>query len=218
MSAPDETPANPLPQQATFSAELRELAARFAEHPVCLADILEATKGRGFHLILFFISLPFTTPIPTPGISMPFGAVISLIGARMALGQRPWLPQKLLLRQLPPGFLAKLLGAAGRIMKFLERFLRPRLEFLHAQLIYRSLAGALIAVSGLYMMLPLPFPFTNGLPASTVLLLSAAALARDGVFFIAGCVMFAVTTGFFMLLAMGGAQAIEQLRRFFTGG
>jgi hypothetical protein len=148
---------------------------------------------------------------------MPFGLAVAVIGGRMALGQKPWLPKKLLARKLPPGFLAKLLAAASRVLKFLERFLRPRLDFLHAQFLYRCLAGVLIAVSGLYLVLPLPVPFSNGLPACTVLLLSAAALERDGLFFIAGCVMFAITTAFFALLAIGGAHAVEHVRRFFTG-
>ena len=217
MSDPGDPPRDPAPQQPAFSDELRTLAESFKEHPVCLAEILDATKGRGFHLLLIFISLPFTTPIPMPGISIPFGLVIALIGARMALGRRPWLPQKLLLRKLPAGFLAKLLATTSRVVGFLERFLRPRLDFLHSQFIYRSLAGFFIAVCGLCMMLPLPVPFSNGLPAATVLVLSASALARDGVFFIVGCVIFAVTTSFFMLLGIGGAQAISHLRRYFLG-
>ncbi len=218
MSAPGDTPHDSAPPQPSFSEELRELAARFAEQPVCLGEILDATKGRGFYLLLIFISLPFTTPIPTPGLSMPFGLGVAVIGARLALGQRPWLPERLLLRKLPTGFLSKLLAGTSRVVRFLERFLRPRLDFLHAQLLYRCLAGVLIAVSGLYMMLPLPVPFTNGLPALTVLLLASAALERDGAFFIAGCIIFAITTTFLTFLAIGGMQAVEYLRRFFTGG
>ena len=164
------------------------------------------------------MALPFLTPIPLPGFSIPFGLVVAIIGARMALGQQPWLPQKLLSRELPAGFLAKLLAAAGRVVKFLEWFLRPRLLFLHEQLIYRRLAGVLIALSGLYLVLPLPVPFSNGLPAWTVLLLSAAALSRDGLCFIAGCVMFVLATTFFVLLAIGGTQLVEQLHRLWAGG
>lgn len=215
MSArqPTVEPARP----PAFSRELNELAGRFAERPVRLGEILDATQGRGFNLLLVFIALPFLTPIPLPGFSIPFGLVVAAIGARLALGQKPWLPQRLLARELPPGFLSKLLAAAGRVMKLLEWFLRPRLAFLHERLIYRRLAGVLIAVSGLYLVLPLPVPFSNGLPAWTVLLLSAAALARDGLCFIAGCGMFVVATAFFVLLALGGVEAVDYLRRAITG-
>ncbi len=205
------------PVRVTFSQELFNLAGQFSERPVRLGELLDATKGRGFHLLLVFITLPFLTPIPLPGFSILFGLIVALIGSRMALGQKPWLPRKLLDRELPPGFLAKMLGAASRVLKFLERFLQPRLLFLHEQLLYRRLAGVLIALSGLYLVLPLPVPFSNGLPAWTVLLLSAAALERDGLCFIAGCVMFVLATAFFVLLVLGGAQTLNYLRQSILG-
>jgi hypothetical protein len=200
-----------------FSQELRELADRFANQKVRLRELLDATKGRGFNLLLVLIALPFLTPIPLPGFSIPFGLVVAIIGARLALGQKPWLPQRLLDRELPPGFLNKLVHAAGRVLKFLEYFLRPRLLFLHDHIIYRRLAGVLIMISGMYLVLPLPVPFSNGLPGWTVLLISAAALERDGLCFLAGCVMFLVSTAFFALLAFGGVEVLGQFRQWITG-
>lgn len=204
-------PAVPRPK---FSGELQALATQFDNRSVCLADLLHATQGRGYNLLLVLITLPFLTPLPTMGFSVPFGLVVAIIGARLALGQKPWLPRRLLQRQLPPQFLGKVLRAATRVVRFLEWFLRPRLAFLHEQFIYRRLAGALIALSGLLLLLPLPVPFSNGLPAWTILLLAAAALERDGLCFIAGCAMFAVATTFFLLLAFGGAQVIQRLWPF----
>src|SRR5258708_31025822 len=74
----------------TFSEELGALATRFVSQRTRLGDILEATKGRGFDLLLVFITLPFLTPIPLPGFSVPFGLVIFLIGMRLAVGRKPW--------------------------------------------------------------------------------------------------------------------------------
>ena len=93
MSAPENNP--PTAAHVPFSQELRTLTEQFAQRPVRLAELLDATKGRGFHLLLALITLPFLTPIPLPGFSMPFGFVVALIGGRMALGQKPWLPQTL---------------------------------------------------------------------------------------------------------------------------
>ena len=166
MSEPEKTsevvntPVRPAPPRVMFSQELRELAAQFAQRPVRLSEILEATQGRGFHMLLVFIALPFLTPIPLPGFSIPFGLVVAVIGTRMAFGQKPWLPKKLLARVLPAGFLTKLLATTRRVLKFMEWFLQPRMAFLHEQLFYRRLAGVLIALSGLFLMLPLPVPFS----------------------------------------------------------
>ena len=137
-----------LPARPKFSQELRYLAEQFADRPARLSEILAATQGRGFNLLLLLIGLPFLTPIPLPGLSTPFGFVVLLIGARLALGRRPWLPEKILHRELPARFIARLLGAASRIVRWLEVLLRPRLDFLHEQWIYRRIAGTLIMLSG----------------------------------------------------------------------
>jgi hypothetical protein len=206
----------PVGPKVTFSQELHALTAHFADRPVCMSAILEATQGRGFHLLLVLISLPFLTPIPLPGLSTFFGLIVAVIGARLALGKKPWLPRRLLQRELPPRFLGRLLRATSWVLRKLEFLLRTRLVFMHDHFIFRRVAGALIALSGLFLLAPLPVPFSNLLPAWTVLLLAAGALERDGLFFIAGCVAFVATSAFFALLAFGGAQGVEKIRQLFA--
>jgi hypothetical protein len=216
---PSKLPHMPPPsRRVTFSQELRELAGQFAERTVTLGEILDATQGRGFNLLLVFITLPFLTPIPLPGFSIPFGLVTAVIGTRLALGQKPWLPQKLLARELPPRLFSKLLKTAGRVVKWLEFLLRPRLAFVHEYVVFHRVGGVLITLSGLFLIVPLPIPFSNSLPAGTVLLLAAGALERDGLAFLAGCGLFAVTAAYFLLLALGGAHVLEYLRNAWTGG
>src|SRR5688572_13594976 len=79
-----------------LSEELAALVEAFAERSVTLQEVLEVLHGRAYTLLLFFLALPFCTPIPLPGVSTPFGIVIALIGFRLSLGQKPWLPKKLL--------------------------------------------------------------------------------------------------------------------------
>ena len=114
-------------------------------------------------------------------------------------------------RELPSGFLVKVLDGASRLVRWLEFLLRPRLGFLHEQMIYRRVAGTLIMISGLLLALPLPIPLTNSLPALTVVLLAAGALERDGLFFLSGCVAFAVAAAYFGLLVFGGAHVLDEL-------
>ena len=206
-----ESPPVPWLPRAKFSQELLNLAHQFADRPARLSEILAATQGRGFDFLLLLIALPFLTPIPLPGLSTPFGIVVLVIGARLALGRRPWLPQMLLRRELPAEFLAKVLAAASRAVRWLEVLLRPRFDFLHEQWIYRRVAGTLIMLSGLLLLLPVPVPLTNSFPALTVVLLAAGAMERDGLFFLAGCAAFVVTLAYFGLLAFGGAYVLGNL-------
>lgn len=213
LPSPDPaTPADPGPRR--FSRELLELAVRFTERPVTLEDLLEVGQGRSANAILILLSLPFLTPIPLPGVSMPVGALVVVMGSTMALGRRPWVPRWLCPGPLPVRWLPQALAAAGRVVRVLEWGLRPRWTFLPADLCYRRLVGVMTAGAGLLLLLPLPVPFSNGLPAWTILLLSAAAVERDGVCLLAGCLLFALTLGFFLLLALGGAAVWDYLRHW----
>ena len=187
------------------------MAQQFANRPARLSELLAATQGRGFDVLLLLIALPFFMPIPLPGLSTPFGLVVLVIGARLALGRRPWLPEKFLRRELPPQFIARVLGTASRAVRCMEVLLRPRLDFLHEHWVYRRVAGTLIMVSGLLLLLPLPIPLTNSFPALTVVLLTAGAIERDGLFFLAGCAAFTVTLAYFGLLAFGGMHLLDNL-------
>jgi len=203
------TAADLMPRR--FSQDLRDMAQHFADRPARLAEILTATQGRGFNLLLLLIGLTSLTPIPLLGLSSVFGLMVLAIGTRLALGQEPWLPEKLLQRELPARFIARLLASASRVVRWLEFLLRPRLKFLHEQWIYRRIAGILIMLSGLFWLLPLPIPLSNSFPALTVVLLAAGAMERDGLFFLAGCAAFTMTLAYFGLLAFGGAHALDNL-------
>lgn len=195
-----------------LSEELRFLIESFAERPVCLREVLAVLHTRGFTVLLIVLAFPFCTPIPLPGVSIPFGVVIAFVGLRLALGQKPWLPDRLLDTKLPPKFFPRLLAATRRIVRFLEYFLRPRLVWFVRWQIARNVAGAMIMVCGLLMVLPFPIPFSNGLPAMTVLLLAAATLEEDGYSAVAGGILFLLTLTFFSLLFWGGAEAAAWIK------
>src|SRR6476620_1576371 len=63
--APDSAPIR-------FSVALGRLLERLDAQPVRLGVLLESMHEWGVHLILFLIALPFVTPIPLPGFSLPF--------------------------------------------------------------------------------------------------------------------------------------------------
>lgn len=197
-----------------LSEEIGRLVATFAERPVRLREIVEVTRGRGYTLLLMLLALPFCTPIPLPGVSIPFGLVIALIGLRLALRQRPWLPQRLLDTALPAKFFPQFLGATRRLVRGLEWFLRPRWALLLDTGVLHHVYGAMILVCGLLLLLPFPLPFSNGLPALTVVLLAAALLERDGYFVLAGTVVFVVAVGYFAMVLCGGATGVNWVREW----
>jgi hypothetical protein len=204
--APAESP------QAGITAELDQMVARFDEHPVRVREVLESTQGRGYHLLLLLIALPFVGPIPLPGFSIPFGLVVSLFGLRLALDRGPWLPQRWLDREVATLPFRRVVAATRRILRAMDTVVRPRLGFVPGHVVFSHVAGLMIAASGVMMMLPFPLPFSNSLPAWTVILLSAGALGRDGLLFFAGCFMFFASLIFFALVFFGGVEAVGFLQ------
>ena len=67
-----------------------------------------------------------------------------------------------------------MLGAAKWLVRALEALLRPRFSEWVENGIFRHGCGVIIFVCGLLLMLPLPIPLTNGLPAPTIVLLAGA--------------------------------------------
>jgi hypothetical protein len=195
-----------------LSDELARLIATFAERRVTLREVMAVLHGRGPTLLLILLALPFCTPVPLPGLSTPFGLVIAVLGFRLALRQTPWLPARLLDTALPPRFFAGLLSSGRWIIRRLEWGLRPRLVALVDEGLLHHLHGLVIFVCGLLLLLPLPIPFTNALPALVVVLTSAALMERDGYCAVAALALFALTLCFFGVLVWGGAEAIGSMR------
>lgn len=209
--APTLAPECPPSTPRRLSEELAFLIREFREHPVRLQDIVAVLAGRAWTMMLVLLALPFCTPIPLPGLSTPIGLVIALIGFRLSLGQKPWLPARLLHTQLPSHFFPQLLAATRGLVRLLEFLLRPRMAWLLNRRIVHQACGAMILVAGLLLFLPLPIPFSNILPALTVVLTAGALLERDGYAVLVGMVVFGLCLCFFGAIAFGGTEAASWL-------
>jgi hypothetical protein len=198
-----------------LSEELAELRVRAGERAITLREVIYVLGGRAYLLLVLLLTLPFITPIPVPGLSTPFGLAIALIALRLSLGQRPLLPKKFQRKELPAGFIGKVFTVAEKILRFLEKFLRPRLTFLTDTPLLRQLHAVLMLLAALALLLPLPIPFTNSFPAWAILLLAAGLLERDGVFILAGYVVFAAGVLYFIFLGEATAHLLHEIVQWF---
>lgn len=200
----------PLPQSARrLSTELAQLQRSFADRPVTLREIIGVLAGRAYELLMILFVLPFLLPVSLPGTSTPLGLTIAAIAAQLALGRLPWLPRRLLDWQLPPGFLAKVLVVTQRVVRFLERALRPRWLAVTATRWLGALHLFVVTAAALLLALPMPIPFTNTLPGWTILLLAAGLLERDGLLVVAGYGAMMATLIFFSLLGVGAGESFS---------
>jgi hypothetical protein len=192
---------------ARLSDELQRLLLEFAAREVTLRELISVLRGRAYDFLVLLLALPFLVPIPLPGLSMAFGAVIFLIAVRLSLGQRPWLPARLLDVALPPRFFPLVLASCRKLVRAMELFLRPRLLWI-TQPRALQVHALMILFASFLLLLPLP-PGTNFPPGVAIVLFAAGLLERDGVFILLGYAAIVLNVVFFSLLAFFGTKMFD---------
>ena len=196
-----------------FSQDIKFLLTKLASQPITIAEIIQETAERGFSLIIVLLVLPFLFPMP-PGLAGVMGIGCLVLGIQMALGRKtPWLPPKVAKFTFPRHLSQQLLKNIRRIAVWLSKIVRSRwLRVAGNSYTWRSNG---FCIAWLSILLMLPIPFTNPLPAVTILLLAVATLETDGLLMCIGYFLTLVNTIFFTLIGYALWQAPQLLPHFF---
>ena len=176
-------------EPTTLSDDLRGLLDHARGRALALGEIVEVLRGRGMDVLVVLLVLPFCQPIPLPGLSTPFGIALMVFGFRIALRQRPWLPRWVLRREIAHDTLAKLVKGALAVALRMEKVVHPRMRFFKRWPSFTALNGLVIVSSAFLLTLPLPIPFSNMIPAWSILLLALGMMEEDGAVIVAGYFM-----------------------------
>ena len=214
MSSPQTTQPTTEEVLDPISTELRSLLPAAEGKAMSLAQIAAHLKERGWALLVLFLAAPF--PIPNiPGISVPFGIAIALIGWAFMLRRRPWLPQFVMKTTLEFSTLEKVVPFIARLMERLERWTKPRQKWLVNGPVNTSLIGLAIVSGGFFLALPLPIPLTNGPPALSIIFLIVGMLCRDGIMVLIGYILGILSWAYLALwLILGKTYLIPLLHHW----
>ena len=163
---------------------LRHFVASHTEPRISLGALRDALDDRGFGVLLFIFALPNLVPVNIPLLSAVLGVPLVLLAAQLSYGRhKPWFPDWLTSQSFPrEGFVA----VVNRAIPFLERvekLLRPRLTVLLSWTGERLVS---IAILILAVVLTLPIPFANWLPACGIAVFGLAIVEKDGVAVLVG--------------------------------
>jgi hypothetical protein len=195
----------------TLSDDLRMILDHAAGKAISLGEIVGVLRGRGFDVLVIILALPFCQPIPLPGLSTPFGLALMFFGFRIALRQRPWLPAWILRRRISHETLTKLVKGALAVARRMEKVVHPRLRFFKNWPSFTFLNGLAIVSSSFLLMLPLPIPFSNTIPAWAIVLLAAGMMEEDGAVIVAGYFMAGAAWTYLATLWWLGEAGIDRL-------
>jgi hypothetical protein len=168
--------------------------------------------------MIVILALPFCSPISIPGLSVPFGAVIFVLGACFVAGRPPWLPQRLLAVELPPKFFRAVLEGASKFIGWIERRLHPRWAWATGSTAIMRVHGLVVCAGAGLLLLPLGgIPFTNMLPALVVVIGTLGMMERDGVAVAAAYGIFVATMVYFATFAGVVIELWEKLTQWIAG-
>jgi hypothetical protein len=168
-----------------LSSVLQGLAEDGARERISVGDLLNALSDRALGALLFVFACPNALPA-LPGTSVILGAPLVLLAAQLAFKRKPWLPGFIARRSMArPDFQ----GLIARICPWLrraEKMLRPRASAwaLPPMEYVVGLVCLLLAIVVL-----LPIPLGNMLPALAISMLALGILERDGYWIVAGLVV-----------------------------
>jgi hypothetical protein len=191
-----------------LSKTLHTLKERSAVSALTLQNVVTLLGEKGHALLMCIFTIPFLQPIPTLGLSAPFGLMISMIGFCMMLRIPPWVPKRFKRLTIKKDLLHSCSDTAEKIFLRIEHLIKPRLLFMHRSIFHR-ITGALILLNGILMALPLPIPGTNSLPAWTLLILGLSEIEEDGLMTLIGYALSAGCFIFFILLAWAALTGVS---------
>lgn len=183
----------PDPDGARKPRRLSDLLEEIADAPaspeerISLGHLIEGFGNRAFGALLFIFAVPVALPIAIPGISAVLGAPLLFLSWQLMRGhEQPWLPEVMHRRTFRRVDFGRMLLRVLPSIRRVERLVGPRLIWLTNRR-GEQVIGFFAFV--LAMVLFLPIPFGNTIPALAIAIMALAVLERDGLAAIAGTVV-----------------------------
>jgi hypothetical protein len=187
----------PAPVNGRRTSELlREFLETQTGPRISLGSLRDALGDRGFGVLIFMFALPNLVPVSVPMLSAVLGLPLVLLAAQLSYGRHePWLPDWLTSWSFPREVFTAMVLRALPSLERIEKLLRPRLTGLLSWTGERLIGVALLILA---VVLTLPIPFGNWLPAFAIAIIGLAVAEKDGV-----AVLVGIATGIVSLFIAG---------------
>ena len=203
---PVTPPAEALP--TSLARRLLHAAYHVEQNSVTVGELFHEIGKGSPYLIMALLAIPFAHPLPTWGLSTPFGLAIVILAIGALRNERTHtLPTSIASRPVHPK-VSLVLRASAALSRIFESLMKPRWSW---ALWHPVLALFAILISAILLLLPLPIPFTNMSSGLSVTLISLAMLYRDGLAMTIAGLVFLATLAFFGAIAYFGPQVIMKI-------
>lgn len=190
------------PETSNNTLRVSELLQRFLEQhqgdEVHLRDLFNELGDRAFGPTLLLCALPEALPLPIAGISALVAVPLMLVSGQLVLGfQQPWLPDWLLDQPFKQEQCEQVISGAIPLLEKLEYFFEPRWSFFTTPEAERCVGVVLLLLG---VIIALPIPFGNMLPAIAIVMICLGLIEKDGLIIAISGLIVGITPALLLLV------------------
>jgi len=145
-----------------------------------LGSLIELFKEKSFAILFVLLLGTSALPLPTGGATHVFEIIAVLLALELIAGRDEiWLPQRWCKLQLAGDKQQRFINTLMKVIRWLERFSRPRMRFLFNHRLTNIVFGLLVIGGSIGAFFAPPFTGLDTLPSLGVVLLSLGVLLED---------------------------------------
>jgi hypothetical protein len=177
-----------------------------------LGSIIDVFGEKSFAVLFVVLMGVPALPLPTGGATHVLEVVTVLLALELCIGRdKVWLPQRWRDLELGGGKRQGFVERLIRLIRWLERFSRPRARFLFDHRVSKVVFGVLVVVGAVVAFVAPPFSGLDTLPALGVVLISIGVLLEDVAIVAVGLVVGAGGIALVIVLGRAAIRGIGEL-------
>lgn len=190
------------------SKKLDEIQEELPDENISLKELINVMSGEGLQFMIIILIAPFLIPASIPGSSTPFGILIILLEIAYLNNKSLYIPDFIGKYEISKENVLKLFDIIKKALGYVEKISNPRGKLSSKKYVLKINAVVNILLAFL-LFLPLPIPFTDFIPATSMLLLAVSTLEHDSYLMILGYVAAILTVIYFSSVGFVGIEIIR---------
>lgn len=190
------------------SKKLDEIQEELPDENISLKELINVMSGEGLQFMIIILIAPFLIPASIPGSSTPFGILIILLEIAYLNNKSLYIPDFIGKYEISKENVLKLFDIIKKALGYVEKISKPRGKLSSKKYVLKINAVVNIILAFL-LFLPLPIPFTDFVPATSMLLLAVSTLEHDSYLMILGYVAAILTVIYFSSVGYVGIEIIR---------
>src|SRR5450755_754914 len=187
---------------------------RAGSEPKTLGSLIELFGEKAFAVMFVFLLGVPALPLPTAGATHVLEVIAVLLALQLIIGRdQVWLPERWKRIELDGPKQKRFVNGLVRMIRWLERFTRPRLRWAFEHRVSNALFGLIVLLLSVGAFVAPPFSGLDTLPALGAVILSLAVLIED---FVLVLVALAIGVGGVALEFVLGKAALSGVEQLFS--